>query len=79
MITEVFTFIDLRYGSVDNLIGIGFKHISTTLEWKWTDYDKTFNRLKCRATETLSEKEHAAMKKWYKIYDVGQAKLVWRK
>ena len=79
---EITTFIDLRYGSVKSLVNLGFKHISTTLGWKWTDYDKTYNRLQCRANmdeRGLSEKEYSEELKWVKIHDAGQAKLMWSK
>jgi hypothetical protein len=76
---QIFTFVDLRYGSVDSLVKLGFNHVGTTLGWKWTDYDKTYNRLQCRANmddRKLTEKEQAQELKWTRIYDAGQAKLI---
>lgn len=81
-IDEIITFVDLRYGTTSSLKNMGFIHAGTTLGWKWTDYDKTFNRLKCRANmdkRKLSESEYAAEYKWTKIYDAGQAKMIWKK
>jgi len=76
---EIYTFVDLRYGTVESLKKLGFKHVGTTLGWKWTDYDKTYNRLHCRAnmdSRFLTQKDHAKELKLYKIYDAGQAKMV---
>ena len=81
-LNQIETFVDLRYGSIDALTSMGFKHINTTLGWKWTDYDRTYNRLRCRANmdgRRLSEVEYAKELKWTKIYDAGQAKLIWTK
>jgi hypothetical protein len=67
--------VDLRYGTGSFLLNHGFVLKKETLGWKWTDFDKTYNRLKCRANmdnRRLSEKDHAAELKWYKIYDAGQ-------
>lgn len=78
---EIITFVDLRYGGVSALENIGFKHVGTTLGWKWTDYDKTYNRRMCRANmddRKLTQAEHAKELKLHKIYDAGQAKMIWR-
>jgi hypothetical protein len=76
---EIYTFVDLRYGDVGSLKKLGFEHVGTTLGWKWTDYDKTYNRLRCRAnmdSRLLAQKAYAKELKLYKIHDAGQAKMV---
>lgn len=73
------SFVDLRYGSGDSLLNLGFKLESTTLGWKWTDFYQTYNRLQCFGNmdeRMLSEREYAKEKGWVKIYDAGQAKFV---
>jgi predicted transcriptional regulator len=67
--------VDLRYGTGNFLLNQGFKRVRETLGWEWTDFDKTYNRLKCRANmdqRKLSEKEYAIELGWVKIYDAGQ-------
>jgi len=67
--------VDLRYGTGSYLTKFGFVHQRDTLGWKWTNFEKTYNRLKCRANmdeRKLSEKEHAEELGWYRIYDAGQ-------
>ena len=74
-------YIDLRYGFGNHMEKLKFSLEKTTLGWKWTDFDKTYNRLKCRANmddRKLSESEMASDLGWYKIYDAGQAKWVKR-
>ena len=78
-ITSIYTFVDLRYGDITSLKDMGFVHVGTTLGWKWTDYDKTYNRLFCKANmdeRKLSQKEYAKELGLVKIYDAGQAKMV---
>jgi hypothetical protein len=73
------SFVDLRYGNGNSLLGIGFILESTTLGWKWSDGKNTYNRMKCRANmddRKLSERQHAEDLGWYKIYDAGQAKFI---
>lgn len=73
------SFVDLRYGSGDSLLTLGFKLDNITLGWKWTDGYRTFNRMTCMANmdeRKLSEKEHAAELKLNRIYDAGQAKFI---
>lgn len=67
--------VDLRYGTGNFLLSQGFKMEKETLGWEWTDFKKTYNRLKCRANmdkRGLSQKEHAEELGWHKIYDAGQ-------
>ena len=73
------SFVDLRYGSGSSLEVLGFRLESTTLGWRWTDFDNTFNRLRCTANmdeRGLSQEEHAEELGWVKIYDAGQAKFL---
>lgn len=73
------SFVDLRYGDGHSLETLGFKRVSTTLGWEWTNNKATFNRLKCRANmddRKLSEAECAKELGWHRIYDAGQAKYV---
>jgi hypothetical protein len=72
---EIHYWVDLRYGTGKHLESKGFVVAKETLGWKWTDYDHTFNRLRCRANmdeRGLSEREHADELGWVKIYDAGQ-------
>lgn len=73
--SEIHYWVDLRYGTGKFLEQFGFKQNKETLGWEWTDFKQTYNRLSCRANmdnRKLTEKEYAAEKKWYKIYDAGQ-------
>ena len=67
--------VDLRYGTGCHLKNYGFVHQRDTLGWKWTDFNKTYNRLRCRAnmdSRKLSERAYAEELSWFKIYDAGQ-------
>lgn len=67
--------VDLRYGTGNNLSKFGFVHKRDTLGWKWTDKVNTYNRLKCKANmdeRNLSQAEYAEELGWVKIYDGGQ-------
>lgn len=73
------SFVDLRYGTGESLIKLGFNEESITLGWKWTDGWQTYSRQKCMANmdeRHLTEREYADELGWYKIYDAGQAKFV---
>jgi very-short-patch-repair endonuclease len=70
------SFVDLRYGNGKSLEALGYSRESTILGWQWTDLKKTYNRQYCKATEDMTEKEHADKLKLYKIYDAGQAKYI---
>jgi hypothetical protein len=75
----IVSFCDLRYGNGDVYRKAGFTLESITLGWQWTDFDKTYNRLSCRAnmdSRRLSEAEYAKELRISKIYDAGQAKFV---
>ena len=72
-------YIDLRYGTGKEIEGMGYILQGTTLGWKWTDWDVTYNRLFCRAnmdSRGLSEIEHAVELEVFKFYDSGQRKYV---
>lgn len=74
---EIVNWVDLRYGNGKHLEGYGFVNQGDILSWRWTDKKQTFNRRQCRANmddRNLTEAEHAAEKKWVKIYDAGQRK-----
>ena len=73
------SFVDLRYANGHSLLTCGFKLEKVTRGWKWTDFDRTYNRLKCRANmdeRGLSQNEQAAELGWAKIYDAGQARFL---
>lgn len=73
------SFVDLRYGTGDSLIKLGFSNESVTIGWKWTDGWQTYSRQSCMAgmdERKLSEREYANELGWFKIYDAGQAKFV---
>lgn len=67
---QVVSFVDLRYGTGDGLIKLGFSLAGTTLGFSWTDGYNVFNRLKC------TKLNEAKARGWYKLYDAGQAKFV---
>jgi len=57
----------LRYGSGKGLKSLGFKHIKDQKGgFCWTDFENTFNRLKCTTKEKADELG------WKKIWDAGQ-------
>jgi hypothetical protein len=75
----ILSFVDCRYHTGISLEASGFIKIDIPHGWKWTDGQKTYNRLACRANmddRKLTEKEHAREKGWYRIYDAGQAKFI---
>lgn len=75
-LTQVISWVDLRYATGQGLEAAGFHREKITRGWKWTDGVQTYNRLKCRANmdeRKLSEKEHAEELGWWKVYDAGQA------
>jgi len=75
----IISFCDLRYADGHSYEKLGFKRVSISQGWEWTDLQSTFNRRKCRANmddRRLSEKEYAEEKGWVKIYDAGQAKYI---
>jgi hypothetical protein len=78
-ITEVISWVDLRYGNGFSLERNGFVREKVTLGWKWTNDIYTFNRLYCRANmddRRLSQSAYATEMGLKQIYDAGQAKYV---
>lgn len=75
-IKEIVSFCDLRYATGASYEKAGFKRTGVTLGWNWTKGLSRFNRQYCKATRDMTQKEHASLKKIYKIYDAGQAKYV---
>ena len=71
---NIVSFADLRYATGRLYEKIGFKLISISQGWSWTDTHKRFNRLTCRASTSKTERENAIEKGLFKIYDAGQAK-----
>ena len=75
----ILSFVDCRYHTGVSLDAAGFVRIDIPQGWMWTDGEKTYNRLACRANldeRALSEKDYALERGWYKIYDAGQAKYI---
>jgi len=74
-ITEIHNWVDLRYGTGKHLLDKKFVAKKETLGWKWTDFNQTYNRLKCKANmdnRNLTQQQHADELGWFKIYDAGQ-------
>lgn len=72
---EVFSWVDLRYGTGESLLSTGFTKEKEILSFKWTDNFKTYNRLHCRANmdeRKLPEKDYSEEMGLYKIFDAGQ-------
>lgn len=70
----IVSFCDLRYSDGHSYKTLGFKELGTTLGWNWTNGKERFNRLVCTATHNKSERENAAERGLFKIYDAGQRK-----
>lgn len=62
---KVITFVDLRYGSGEYLEKLGFKKKSEYLSFQWTDFKKTYHRMRFPGN---SGYEYGM----YKIWDCGQ-------
>lgn len=75
-VDTVVNFVDLRYGTGNYLLHLGFVRVGSTLGWCWTDGKRRYNRLSCRAGNGHSEKQNSQVKKLYKLYDAGQAKFI---
>jgi len=67
---SISTFIDRRYGSGEYLESLGFKFISCSPSFSWTDGQNTYHRLRFRGN---SGYEHGLNKIW----DCGQARYVY--
>lgn len=70
----VYFWVDLRYGSGEWLKKLGFHFKRDVLSFKWIDKNtnKTFNRLRIRAADNLTQVEVAKKQGIYKMYDAGQ-------
>jgi len=76
---QILTWVDLRYGTGNSLLDLGFKLIDRgdgRAGYSYTDGRRTTNRLACRAIDGKSERQVAAEKGLYRIYDAGQRKYV---
>jgi len=74
---KIISFCDLRYATGKSYDLNGFTREKITLGWCWGNSKcERFNRLMCRASLGKTEKENALKRKWFKIYDAGQAKYV---
>ncbi len=71
-VNEYHYWVDLRYGTGNQLKNFGYHLSHEIIGFDWTDGKNCFNRLYCTASETNSEKEIATKKNLYKIYDAGQ-------
>lgn len=65
------TFVDRRYGKGDHLVNFGFKKESEHNSFRWTNSRETLHRMKFRSNSGYE-------KGYYKIWDCGQAKYVYR-
>ena len=65
------TFVDRRYGKGDHLVNFGFKKESEYNSFRWTNSRETLHRMKFRSNSGYE-------KGYYKIWDCGQAKYVYR-
>lgn len=72
----ILSYCDLRYATGKSYQALGFVDKGTTLGFQWTDRYFRFNRTACKAGNGNTEKENAASKGWYKIYDAGQRKYL---
>lgn len=70
------SYCDLRYSDGHSYEAVGFKNAGETIGFNWTDGSRRFNRLMCKATTDKTEKQVAAEKGWFKIFDAGQRKYV---
>jgi hypothetical protein len=70
------SYCDLRYANGHSYEILGFVNIGETLGWCWTEGSHRYNRLMCKAGNGKTERENAALKKWFRIYDAGQRKYI---
>lgn len=68
----IYSWCDLRYSQGKVYETNGFTIVKETLGWCWTDFESTFNRLKCKAIKGKSETEVSKTLGWTKLYDAGQ-------
>lgn len=65
------TFVDLRYGTGEYLLGLGFEKSSRYNSFRWTDGKHTFHRLRFPGNSGYESG-------LCKIWDCGQQKYTWR-
>ncbi len=70
---KIRTLVDLRYAKGHSLIVAGFKHIKTSLGYQYTNGKIRKDKRKFRVPAGVNEREEAAKKGWYRIYDAGKA------
>lgn len=74
---KIVSWCDMRYSTGTSYKKLSFTPEKVTLGWRWTDFEHTFNRLKCRANmndRKLTQAQQAEEFGWYMIYDAGQVK-----
>lgn len=67
--SKVITFIDKRYGEGSYLNSLGFRKMTDSLSFRWTNGKETFHRLKFRRNTGYDYN-------YFKIWDCGQAKYM---
>lgn len=71
---SITSFCDLRYSTGASYEKVDFEKVSENVSWCWSDGNKRYNRLQCRAGNGKTERENAAARRWFRVYDAGQAK-----
>lgn len=80
-IDMVYSWCDLRYATGKGYEAVGFLPIKDVLSWSWTDLDKVYHRLFCRANldeRKLPQSEYAKEMGLVRIFDAGQRLYVKR-
>lgn len=67
--SKVVSFVDARYGEGTSLLKNGFSLISDHISFKWTDFYKTFHRMRYKGNSGYDSN-------LFKIWDCGQLKFV---
>jgi len=66
--SEVVSFVDMRYGNGQSLEKLGFVEKSNYMSFKWTDFNKTYHRMKYKSNSGYDFNMH-------KIWDCGQKRF----
>jgi hypothetical protein len=66
---SILTFIDLRYGSGEYLVDLGFNYVSVNVSFKWTKAGESVHRMKFPSSSGYADG-------WNKVWDCGQAKYI---
>jgi hypothetical protein len=77
--SRVVSFCDMRYATGDSYVSCGFKEVSSSLSFRWSNGVSTYSRSSCIANmddRGLTETQHANEKKWFRVYDAGQKKFI---